>query len=170
MECLKNEVDFTLQLGDLSLDSVVDLIEKGKLTVLKSLTHIYIINWNNKKKEFIHDVLIVPVSVCYEKFPFEELFQKSRGVKSSSFRIFKTILKFISKCLLYPKSFGQVRVNFSQPFSLNVNLTELIFPIILPFSLKSIFLILFHPISISKWNKKKRFKFYFNLYKGIHRN
>lgn len=61
----------------------------------------------------IHDVLMVPVSVSYEK-----LLSHDFGLKNFQQIIFKW-LKIIFNGF-WGKTHGQVRVNFGQPFSLNV--------------------------------------------------
>ncbi|RNA13502.1 glycerol-3-phosphate acyltransferase mitochondrial [Brachionus plicatilis] len=98
MEELKNENDIIIQNNSLNLQDIVELTEK----------------------ELIHDVLIVPVSVSYEKF-LDRLFD----LKSYGQICFKW-LKLILNGFFLNKTNGQVRVNFGQPFSLNgCDLTQL---------------------------------------------
>ena len=57
-------------------------------------------------KEIVHDLIIVPVDVTYDK-------------KLEEITPWKIVKEFFSSIFLNPKH-GQVRLNFSQPFSIKV--------------------------------------------------
>ena len=59
---------------------------------------------------------MVPVSVCYEKEPSFELFNKSSSSISSAFDVLGLLM---GQLAMGPaQKNGQVRINFGQPFSL----------------------------------------------------
>ncbi|CAF0727722.1 unnamed protein product [Brachionus calyciflorus] len=93
MELLKNEVDIVLQSNSLILDFLVEFIEK----------------------ELVHDVLVVPVSVCYEKLNKSSIME----TKFQNFsQAFLTLTKKILLNLFTNRKHGHVRVNFGQAFSM----------------------------------------------------
>ena len=57
-------------------------------------------------KEDVYDVLVVPVAICHEKKP--------------RFLRFFSTLELIKNTLFSSDSNGQLRINFSQPYSLRV--------------------------------------------------
>jgi hypothetical protein len=70
----------------------------------------------------MHDVLVAPVSVCYEEMSALStlLDVNATSSLSAAFQILRNTLRLAWQSSLFTKSYGQVRVNFGQPFSLKV--------------------------------------------------
>ena len=110
-ESFQNGVDMSIQLDNPHLfESIFELVDKGKNVLFRSLIIISLTS-NLNYLEQVYDLIIVPVSICYEK----------QLDKAENFSIVKFLLKMFVRTFFSSKSHGQIRINFSQPFSLKVS-------------------------------------------------